>query len=401
MRAISLATVFVAAAGYLVIWIASNALSPQGYVHFMVFWGLFFALTGLIDGLMQETTRGVATQTQQHATGPTARPLALAAYFAAFFGVVSLLTSPLWIGQVSPGHEVWGATLISLGLASFVFQAVLCGIISAHGAWRTFAWLIAIDSGIRLLLAVCSWILGWSVVAFLIITVVGAATWLVFVLFSPAIRSVIPQATDVPAGQFASRGIKAMLASGANAILITGFSVILQFTTSAGTGGAALAGTITAVTLARAPLLVPLQRFQPALIVHFTKNRQRVLRAAAAPMTAVTAIAAFGGCAAWLIGQPIMSVLFAEAYIVSPTTLGLLTLASGSTALLMITGCASLAAERHNLYWIGWAIATVAAVCCLLLDASPEFRAILALGIGPLLGVITHLGVLSLSVDSS
>ncbi|HEY4599121.1 MAG TPA: hypothetical protein VIG58_06745, partial [Corynebacterium sp.] len=59
MRALSIATVVVAVAGYLVIWIASKALPPASYVDFMVFWGLFFALTGLIDGLMQETARGV------------------------------------------------------------------------------------------------------------------------------------------------------------------------------------------------------------------------------------------------------------------------------------------------------------------------------------------------------
>ena len=37
MRALSIATVVVAAAGYLVIWIASKALPPAGYVDFMVF----------------------------------------------------------------------------------------------------------------------------------------------------------------------------------------------------------------------------------------------------------------------------------------------------------------------------------------------------------------------------
>ena len=111
MRALSIATVFVAAAGYLVIWIASKALPPAGYVDFMVFWGLFFALTGLIDGLMQETARGVtaarhnfegAEPQETVADRGSARPFALAGGFALAFGLLTLITAPLWAASVSP-----------------------------------------------------------------------------------------------------------------------------------------------------------------------------------------------------------------------------------------------------------------------------------------------------------
>src|SRR5699024_3723257 len=205
----------------------------------------------------------------------------------------------------------------------------------------------AIASAIRLLLAAVAWWLGWGVVSFFVITVIGAGTWAAFALL-PGVRPLLGHRADIPARAFVQRGLKAMLASGANAVLITGFPVLLPATTdlgfagASGTGdelssaggaagsgallagtitalpptgcpvllratadlgfsgasgsgeelssaggaagaGAVLAGTITAVTLTRAPLLVPLQRFQPALIVHFTKHREQVLRAAAAP----------------------------------------------------------------------------------------------------------------------
>ena len=417
MRALSIATVFVAAAGYLVIWIASKALPPAGYVDFMVFWGLFFALTGLVDGLMQETARGVTTARHNREgnepqetvadRGP-ARPFALAGGFALAFGLLSLVSAPLWAASVSPEHPLWAATLTATGLASFAFQAILCGLISAASRWREFAWLIAIDSGIRLLLAALAWWLGWGVVSFFIITVIGAGTWAAFALL-PGVRPLLGHRADIPARAFVQRGLKAMLASGANAVLITGFPVLLRATTdldfagASGTGeelssaggvagaGAVLAGTITAVTLTRAPLLVPLQRFQPALIVHFTKHREQVLRAAATPALTIIAIGAVGGVAAYLVGRPIMALLFDEAYLVSPAALGLLTFASTGTALLMVTGSAALATGRHDLYWFGWAIATVAAVGLLLVDTTPELRSVLALGIGPLVGVALQL----------
>ena len=191
MRALSIATVVVAAAGYLVIWIASKALPPAGYVDFMVFWGLFFALTGLIDGLMQETARGgTAARHNREGTEPqetvadrgSARPFALAGGFALAFGLLTLITAPLWAASVSPAHPLWAAILTATGLASFAFQAILCGLISAASRWREFAWLIAIDSGIRLLLAALAWWLGWGVVSFFIITVIGAGTWAAFAL---------------------------------------------------------------------------------------------------------------------------------------------------------------------------------------------------------------------------
>ena len=398
MRAITIATGFVAIAGYLIIWIAAKALTPGEYVDFMVFWGLFFALTGLIDGLMQETTRGVTAETGHSPRTEKAQPFRLAGRFGAVFAVIALVSSPLWASQVSPDNEVWGIVLFALGLASFAFQAILCGLISATSRWAHFAWLIAIDSGIRLTLALLAWWAGWGILAFLLITVIGAATWGGFVLFSPSVRSLLPLFSDVSPSHFISRSIKAMLASGANAVLITGFPVLLRFTTDRSASAAILAGTITAVTLTRAPLLVPLQRFQPALIVHFTKNRHHVLRTTMHPMAAIVIIAAIGGVAAWLIGQPIMALLFDEDYLVSPVALGLLTLASGGTALLMVTGSAALAAERHNLYWLGWAAATAAAIMILFVDASPDLRAVLALGLGPLTGVAIHLGVLAVGV---
>lgn len=406
MRALSFATVAVAIAGYAVILLAARALSPADYEVFMVYWGLFFALTGVLDGLMQETARAVTARKdrepsaqgsspqQREGERQRALPFRLTSWFALAFGLTAAISAPLWAPVVSPQLEVWGSALLVAGLVAYAFQATVCGLLSAAHKWGAFAWLITVDSVARLALAAVAWALGWQLLAFLIITVLGAVTWLGVVLLSPANRELLSEVADVTSPSFISRTIKAMVASGANAVIITGFSVLLKFTSDASVAAGALAATITAVTLTRAPILVPLQRFQPALIVHFTKNRAHVLRASFLPMAAVVAVAIVGAGAAWLVGRPLMGLFFPEELIVSAGALALLTLASGSTALLMISGSAALASDRHTLYVVGWIVATIAAVALLLIDTTPELRSVLGLGVGPLVGVVIHLAAL-------
>ncbi|WP_426721474.1 hypothetical protein [Corynebacterium auriscanis] len=409
MRSMTLATVLVAISGYLILIVASHALGEADYEIFLVYWGFFFALTGLLDGLMQETTRAV---TARRSTGesplgevaqggvPTAaaprgaQPIRTAGFIALVLGVGTALLSPLFIGSMSPSSPVAGAAMLSIGLASYAFQALVCGLLSAAAEWNRFAALITIDSVSRLILAVLAWAMGWHAVAFLLVTVLGAGTWLLFAAVSAPTRALFSERADTDQGAFLQRTLKAMVASGANAVIITGFPVLLKFTTDTSVPQGALAATITAVTLTRAPILVPLQRFQPALIVHFTKARDRVLAAAALPLGIVAGLAIVGGVAAYFLGRPILAVFFNEELLVAPLWLGLFTLVSGATAILMITGSAALAAERHSFYSVGWVIATIVAIGALFLDAQPELRALLALGIGPVVGAITHLGVL-------
>lgn len=442
MKALTIATVLVAISGYVVIWVASQALPTAGYENFMVYWSLFFALAGILDGLMQETTRAVTAQTHapviplwrasgRHSAEPfdprttpgprhsvirakkrrrvespihvpgtgkhrlipatLARPFVLAIVVGILVGVVVLATGPLWAARLIPDMEMWGVGLFALGLASYSFQATLCGLLSARGLWSHFAVLISIDSVIRLVLAVSAWTMGWGILAFLIVTVLGAATWIPILLFSSRVRTLRRQLADVDTPRFTSRSVKAMIASGANAVLITGFAALLLYTSPRSLTPGELGATITAVTLTRAPILVPLQRFQPALIVHFTKQRHRVLSAALLPSLAVIGVGLIGLVAAWFLARPLMLLFFKPDLVAPASTLGLLTLISAATAILMITGSATLAADRHTLYSSGWIIATLVAIGMLLIPASPDVRAMLALSVGPLSGALVHL----------
>lgn len=387
MRNLSLATIFAAASGFVVMWIASWALDAEhGYNSFLAYWGLFFACTGLIDGITQETTRAVAASRETDVRG-SANPWKLGAAVGAAVAAVVLLAGLVAMGRIVPTHPGTATGLLAFGLLSYAFQAVLSGILSGSGLWNRYAALVALDSGVRLVLAVVVWALGGGLVEFLAITVVGALSWAVILALAP-----VRVQLDVDRGAFMRRVGSAMVASGASAALITGFPTAASAAFPATTAGAAVAAINNAVMLTRAPVLVPLQRFQSALVVRFVERRGTVYKALAAPVGAIMGVGLVGFAAAWLIGPWILRVAYKPELFVDGLTLGLLTFASAFMGMLMITGVAVLALERHAFYVAGWLAATATAFAVLFFAPwGVTTTVMVALFAGPIVGALVHL----------
>lgn len=387
MKNLSLATIFAAASGFVVMWIASWALDAKhGYNSFLAYWGLFFACTGLIDGITQETTRAVAASRETQVRG-NANPWKLGAAIGAALAAVVLLVGLFAMGRIVPTHPGTATGLLAFGLLSYAFQAVLSGILSGSGLWNRYAALVALDSGVRLVLAVVVWALGGGLVEFLAITVIGALSWAVVLALAP-----VRVQLDVDRGAFVRRVGSAMVASGASAALITGFPTAASAAFPAATAGAAVAAINNAVMLTRAPVLVPLQRFQSALVVRFVERRDTVYRALAAPVGAIMGVGLVGFAAAWLIGPWILRVAYKPELFVDGLTLGLLTFASAFMGMLMITGVAVLALERHAFYVAGWLAATATAFAVLFLAPwGVATTVVVALFAGPIVGALVHL----------
>ena len=387
MKNLSLATIFAAASGFVVMWIASWALDAKhGYNSFLAYWGLFFACTGLIDGITQETTRAVAASRETQARG-SANPWKFGAAIGVALAAVVLLVGLFAMGRIVPTHPGTATGLLAFGLLSYAFQAVLSGILSGSGLWNRYAALVALDSGVRLVLAVVVWALGGGLVEFLAITVIGALSWAVVLALAP-----VRVQLDVDRGAFVRRVGSAMVASGASAALITGFPTAASAAFPAATAGAAVAAINNAVMLTRAPVLVPLQRFQSALVVRFVERRGTVYRALAAPVGAIMGVGLVGFAAAWLIGPWILRVAYKPELFVDGLTLGLLTFASAFMGMLMITGVAVLALERHAFYVAGWLAATATAFAVLFLAPwGVATTVVAALFAGPIVGALVHL----------
>lgn len=392
MRSLSFATIFAALSGFAVIFIAPHAMSRGEVEEFMAFWGLFFAVAGLIDGLMQETTRSVsAARSLPEPPLVSGNTWGTATFIAAGLAGLALVTAPLWTLLLSHRSGLVVA-LLALGLASYVFQALLSGLLSGTEQWPAFALLLTLDSGVRLGLVLLAWWAGWGLPAFLVITVIGALSWALVIALSKQARSALRAPTDVWGTAFRRNIASAMMATGATALLITGFPTFIKATQdSAPVGGVTMAAIMYAVTLTRAPILVPLQRFQSALIVNFVTHRDRVLTTLARPVAAVFGLGVAGGAAAWLIGPWIMETLWGADYAVPGLILALLTIASACTGALMITGTAALAIEQHRAYVMGWVVASAVAFGMLLLPFTLATNVCTALLLGPLAGSVVHL----------
>ena len=196
--------------------------------------------------------------------------------------------------------------LLAAGLASYTLQAVLSGVLSGLKLWGRYAALVALDSGVRLLAVIAAWALGLGGQALLWVTVIGTVSWLVVLGTDPQARERLRTPVDVDARRLTRRALSAMVATGASAALITGFPVFVQASFkdagpaahAVGSGDGAsvtVAGIILAVTLTRAPILVPLQRFQSALIVRFVAHRETLYRALGTPLAATLALGAYLG----------------------------------------------------------------------------------------------------------
>jgi O-antigen/teichoic acid export membrane protein len=392
---VGIATAITAACGYAVLYLAARRLEPAGFSVFGVFWGAFGLVAGAANGLLQEATREVRAAGRARALSQDARtrPIWVAVGVGLAAGAVIAGTSPWWARHVFAEQRPLSVALLSVGLAGFCLHATLLGMLAGTDRWSQYGALMVTDAVIRVIVAVTAFALGWGLAGFLWATVAGAVAWLLMLGVSTNARAAAGSRTTGSVSDFLRGSAHSIAAAGASAILVMGFPVLLKATS--GELGAAGGVVILAVTLTRAPLLVPLTAMQGNLIAYFVDHRRARLRALLAPAAIVGAVGAVGVVGAALVGPWLMRVAFGPEYRASATLLAWLTAAAVSIALLTLTGAATVAAALHRAYSLGWVGATVAAALLLTLPLTLELRTVIALLCGPLVGIAVHLAALA------
>jgi O-antigen/teichoic acid export membrane protein len=386
------ATALTALCGYAVVYLAARDLAPSGFSIFGVFWGAFGLVTGAANGLLQETTREIRSTLyagESAAGAPRIHPLRVAAMVGVAAAVVIAGSSPLWSPRVFVEERWLSVALLSVGLAGFCLHSTLLGMLAGANRWTQYGVLMVTDALIRVAIAVATFVIGWGLAGFLWATVGGAVAWLITLATSPTARSTARLLASGSMAVFLRGTAHSITAAGASAILVMGFPVLLKLTSNElGAQGGVI---ILAVTLTRAPLLVPLMAMQGNLIAHFVDERTDRLRALLAPAVIIAGIGAIGVAAAGLVGPWLLRVGFGAQYNASGELLAWLTAAAVAIAMLTLTGAATVAAALHSAYSLGWVGATAAAGLLLLLPLPLETRTVVALLCGPLVGIGVHL----------
>jgi O-antigen/teichoic acid export membrane protein len=389
--AVGVGSAISAASGILILFIASHALTKEENAEFLSFWAALFFVYGVMGGVQTESTRAASVVAMRNQAKEQDHPRLITA------GLLSGVIVAAVIAAISPILTSFGffqhSNVIAIGL---VFTAVLyaghsslAGILQGSGRWALYGRLLILDALLRLICitTAAAWfagLIGLEVACFS-----ALSAWLLMLALSRGARESLRLRADVTLRRLLSQTFHAVVSSISSAALIVAFPLLLKLTTPSDVFEQS-APLLLAISMTRAPIMVPLQAFQGVAIAHVVRAGSEGWRALHRPILLLLLIGGVGVIAAFVIGPDLM-LLFGPQYAVPGSTLALLTLASLVMAVLTLTGTATLSTGRHRAFSSGWALATAVAVAILLLPLSLEVRCILSLTIGPSVGIVVHL----------
>jgi O-antigen/teichoic acid export membrane protein len=390
-----------AVSGIVVLAIAARTLTTEQNSGFLTFWAGLFAVFAVLSGIQNEITRSVRADSRLDLDVPRrTSPLLSALIVGIGAGAVILLLYPAWnMSFATLKDPVLPMLLIAGAAVLYSGHVATVGVFAGLGRWPLFGTLTAGESLVRLLFTGLTAVLAWSVSGFEWAAVSGTLTWLVASIAFPGFRITWKIRISLARKALIGRLLNAMAASGANAVLVTGFPLLMSLTTDPETYASA-APLVVAVSMTRAPLLIPLTAFQSMVIAAFVEHPQRAGAVLRRLILVVVAVALAGGLLAALIGPTLMSLVFGTAYANTPFALGLLVVGASFLALLILGGSVALALDAHTVNTLGWYVALLVSVAVMLTPLDLTTRTVLSLTLGPLVGSIVHLSYVSRRLGS-
>lgn len=390
MRAATTILIATAVAGlstYVLQAVVLRALGADEYLRFSVMWSVLYLIVGALAGLQQE----VARASRPADTGGDSGGRWLAAFAATGVAVVFVLvvaTGLVWGPVAVPADTAAVVLMIALGSAGYVGVSVLSGAMYGLQRWGVIATMIALDAGLRLVgvalaLALAPIILALAIAVVLPFPLSFLIVWL-WVRRSVSNRITI----DVAPRQLRWNAARTIVGSAATAVMVSGFPFLLGITSAGQTARAA--AVVAVVTLTRAPLVIPVMAMQSFLVVHLRELGARAGRFLTLTVLAVLAVAGVGALLAALFGRIVLD-FFDPGLPIDAAAIAGIVFSAGLTAALCVSGSAALARNLHGIFTTGWVIAALTVIGGLLLPLEPAPKSIIALSIGPLLGLITHL----------
>lgn len=382
------ATGLVGIAGYAITILVPAVIGVAPYAVFGVFWSFIFLAAAALTGVQQEVTRATHPRDPGN-VGYRNR----AGLFAggAFVVVLALMlgTAPLWVDAVFPA-DGWALVLpLAVGTASYVPLAVLAGSLYGVGHWKAVFALIAIEGLLRLALVGIA-------LAFVPGTVPLA--WAVAIPFPVTVLVVWPFARrrvvgaiqlDVTLPRLTWNVARTTVAAASMGLMVSGFPLVLGLTSPEVSAGA-LGLVFLAATLTRAPLIVVGMALQSFLIVFFRTHSSDFWRTLLRLEAAVLGLGALLAGLAYLIGPAVFDLVFAGRVTPEAWLLATFVASSALVGALCVSAPAVLSRNAHTAFTAGWVAAAVSTVLCLLLPLEFIERTVLALLVGPTVGILLH-----------
>lgn len=389
LSGVGVSSLVAAASGYLILFVAARVLDKAENAAFLTYWAALFFVIGILSGIINETTRAVSNSSRTSGPADGPRVLFAGIGIGAAVSLAILATSPLWADLLF-AKGTWLVVLgISVTAIAYAGHASLAGAAGGQQKWSLFARLAGLEALVRLAVVVAVALLTADLVGIEMACMAGAFVWIVFLLLSPAAREAAGARSDVPPRELLSRMSHSLVSAAATATLITGYPIMLKLTSSSAEYALA-APLILAISLTRAPIMLPLQAFQAVLITNFVNaTGHRAFVRLLKLLGLILAVGLVGAALAAWLGPSIM-LIFGPGYSVDPLTMAVLTFGAALMAALTLTGTFCLALTRHRLYALGWVVATVVAFVALLLDLPLQDRVYISLLAGPLAGTLVH-----------
>lgn len=378
-------------AGYVVTWLVYRVEGAGVYGVFSVLWSALFLVVGVLFGIQQEATRAVASRDPAVSGRTSLWGVGVALSVAV--ALIVLATSVLW-APGSLGSDSRLVVAVAIGAALDGLVVVVSGIAAGSGWWWRLALLLAVDGSLR--------VAGVGVV----LAAGGGIDAIAVAVVAPFLLSVLVVVATAPRGfarnarvaesvgrLFANCG-RTMLAAAATAVLINGFPLILSYF-SASDDRSQFGSLVLAITLTRAPVLVPLTALSSFLVARFARRPDTILGRATRLLLLVAVAGAVLALAAALWGPAVLRLIFGSGFDIGGPALGALVAAAVLIGELFVSGAAVLALHRHGTYAVGWVVASLVTVAALFVPLELTARATAALIVGPLVGLAVHIGVLT------
>lgn len=386
LRAVLISTAIAGVLGYAIQLLAPALLEDERtYIAFSVFWSTMYLGVSAMSGIQQEVSR--ASHPDSATSAPTLRTFAFWASGAAV--VLAVVVAVLFGGSVLPGSEPQFAMALAIGLVGYVLTAALGGVLYGLQLWRAVAFAAVADAVIRAALVIAGFAFNLPIVALAVLVACPfflsfALTWLVF-------RHKVVGAfrLDVGLRHLTRNAASTVVAASASGLMISGLAMLIGLTSAAEPPNTT-AGLLLAITVTRAPIVVPIIALQSFLISTVFRGERgvhpaRLLRILGVSLIAITGLAVIG----WIIGPWIIALISSGRYAIDGWTAAVIVMSAGLVAAMCLTGPALIAVRRHVDNTAGWIVAALLTVLALMLPLGAA-RVPIALTVPAIIGLAIH-----------